>query len=79
MLKNRQLIGAATDLALCKLTHFDLAAQLELFKRLNYKYLVFDHVENEGLAENGRKECKRLTKMFPYPCTLASDGDVFTI
>lgn len=71
--------GVAADLVFCELTHYSLEAQLEVFKRQNYKHLVFNHVGNEWHGEAGRREFERLTQKLPYPCTLAFDGDVFTV
>lgn len=60
------------DLLLCEFTHFDPMKQLEVFRKIHPRKLVFNHV-----ATRNAQIFPDFSRLFDYPMFLAEDGDEF--
>ena len=68
----------ACDLCICESTHFDMDAAIEVLKTCPIKKLVFNHVSNKWHGD-GEKQLIQMLENMPFSCTIAHDGDVFTV
>lgn len=67
------------DLLVCECTHYAPESALPVFKTLQIKQLLFNHVGDAWADKCGELELMNYYKELPYPCYIAHDGDEFEI
>ena len=67
------------DVAMCELTHYDLAKAIPHLQKEQYKKLIFTHVGDWYHVEANLVDFEKLVSQLPYPVALAYDGDEFIV
>ena len=71
------------DLCLCEATHYSPEDATPMLKKAKFDRLIFIHIANRWHellpGAYGEKALLDYCKEYPYPVTVAHDGDVFTL
>lgn len=67
-----------SDMCICESTHFNMKKALAVLRSCPIKKLVFSHVCNRWHGD-GEKKLMELLEEMPFPCSLAHDGDTFSV
>ena len=72
-------VGIAADIHFIELTHYSFENALPLLAKSDFKRAVFNHVGDVWHGDAAEKRFAELTEKLPFPCTIAHDGEVFTV
>lgn len=70
---------ARAQICLCELTHWKLEEHINKLRELPLQKLIFIHVGNRFHTPEAETLLAKLSKNFPFPVLLASDGDEFSL
>ncbi len=69
------------DICLCEATHYDPKIAKPIFEKAKFDKLIFIHIadrwHNEIIGADGEKALLEYCKTYPYPVSIAHDGEVF--